>query len=139
LTIETLEPIFPGETFRKIPMRNDGFLKEVRQTIAHYDLLNKGGKILVAVSGGPDSVALLYALLEIRKEFDLHLCVAHLNHKLRGGESDDDQKFVKDLASNLNLRFFSKSVDVRKEAKKRKLSLEQAARSVRYQYLENQS
>jgi tRNA(Ile)-lysidine synthase len=118
-------------------MQNDVFLKKVRQTIAHYDLLQKGDKVLVAVSGGPDSVALLYALLEIKEEFDLRLFVAHLNHKLRGSESDQDQKFVKDLASKLNLRFFSKSVDVKREARKKRLSLEEAARSVRYQYLEN--
>ncbi len=118
-------------------MKNDVFLKKVRQTIAHYDLLQKGDNILVAVSGGPDSVALLYALLEIKDAFDLQLLVAHLNHKLRGAESDQDQKFVKNLASKLNLRFFSKSVDVKREAKEKKLSLEEAARSIRYQYLEN--
>jgi tRNA(Ile)-lysidine synthase len=137
LTIETLGAIFPRETFRKIPMKDDVLIREFKQTLAHYQLLERGDKVLVAVSGGPDSVALLYALLEIKDEFDLHLFVAHLNHKLRGGESDEDQKFVKNLASKLNLKFFSKSVDVKKEAKKNKLSLEEAARSVRYQYLES--
>ena len=118
-------------------MKNDVFLKKFKQTIARYDLLGKGERVLVAVSGGPDSVALLYALLEIKDEFNLGLCVAHLNHKLRGRESDEDQKFVRNLAHKLNLKFFSKSIDVQKEAKKRKLSLEEAARLVRYSYLEN--
>ena len=126
-------------------MKNDFFLKKFKQTIARYDLLEipptaglgKGDKVLVAVSGGQDSVALLYALLGIKDEFDLDLCVAHLNHKLRGKESDADQKFVKNLASELNLKFFTKSVDVKKEAKKKKLSLEEAARLVRYRYLED--
>ncbi|MCK4384785.1 MAG: tRNA lysidine(34) synthetase TilS [candidate division Zixibacteria bacterium] len=120
-------------------------LKKFKQTIARYDLLEippqaglgKGDKVLVAVSGGPDSVALLYALLEIKDEFGLDLCVGHLNHKLRGRESDQDQKFVKNLASELNLKFFSKSIDVKKEAKKKKLSLEEGARLVRYGYLED--
>ena len=118
-------------------MKNEIFLKKLKQAIARYDLLEKGDKVLVAVSGGPDSVALLYALWEIRDEFDLDICVAHLNHKLRGKESDEDQKFVKNLAQKLNLKFFSKSIDVKKEAKKKKLSLEEGARLVRYQYLEN--
>lgn len=126
-------------------MKNEVFIKKFKQTIACYDLLKippqagleKGDKVLVAVSGGPDSVALLYALLEIKDELDLDLCVAHLNHKLRGRESDEDQRFVKNLASELNLKFFSKSVDVKKEAKKEKLSLEEAARLLRYRYLED--
>jgi tRNA(Ile)-lysidine synthase len=131
------QAILFNETLEKSLMRNEIFLKKFKQTIARYDLLEKGDKVLVAVSGGPDSVALLYALLEIKGEFDLDICVAHLNHKLRGRESDEDQKFVKKLAHKLNLKFFSKSVDVKKEAKKRKLSLEECARLVRYQYLEN--
>jgi tRNA(Ile)-lysidine synthase len=118
-------------------MKNDGFLEKVKQTIARYELLGKGDRVLVAVSGGPDSVALLYALLEIKDEFDLDLCVAHLNHKLRGRESDEDEKLVKNLAQKLDLKFFSKSIDVKKEARKMKLSLEEAARLVRYRYLEN--
>jgi len=128
---------FWKKALRKILMKNDVFLKKFKQTIACYDLLERGDEILVAVSGGPDSVALLYALLEIKDEFGLQLFVAHLNHKLRGRESDQDQKFVKNLAHKLNLKFFSKSIDVKKEAKKKKLSLEEAARLMRYRYLEN--
>jgi len=117
-------------------MKNEIFIKKFKKTIARYDLLQKGDRVLVAVSGGPDSVALLYALLEIKDEFNLDICVAHLNHKLRGKESDEDEKFVKNLAHKLNLKFFSKSIDVKKEAKKKKLSLEEGARLVRYRYLE---
>jgi tRNA(Ile)-lysidine synthase len=118
-------------------MKNEIFIKKFKKSIAHYDLLQKGDRVLVAVSGGPDSVALLYALLEIKDEFDLDICVVHLNHKLRGRESDEDEKFVKNLAQKLDLKFFSKSIDVKKKARGMKLSLEEAARLVRYRYLEN--
>lgn len=118
-------------------MKDEVFIKEFKQTVDRYDLLQKRDKVLVAVSGGPDSVALLHALLEIKDEFDLNLYVAHLNHKLRGRESDQDQKFVKNLVHKLNLKLFSKSIDVKKEAKERKLSMEEAARLVRYRYLED--
>ncbi len=117
-------------------MRKDGFVDRIRETITRFRLVGKGDRVLVALSGGPDSVALLYGLLALRPEYKLKLCAAHLNHKLRGAESDQDEKFAKELASRLGLKFFSKSVDVRKEAKKRKLSIEEAAREVRYGYLE---
>jgi tRNA(Ile)-lysidine synthetase-like protein len=60
-----------------------------------------------------------------------------LNHKLRGAESDEDEKFARNLASKLKLKFFSKKIDVKREAKKSKMSIEEAAREVRYQYLES--
>jgi len=94
---------------------------------------------LVAVSGGPDSVALLYGLFAIQSEFDLHLFVAHLNHKLRGAESDEDERFVKELADRLKLSFFSKKVNVKREAKKRKQNIEECAREIRYRYLQGLS
>ncbi|KPK99868.1 MAG: hypothetical protein AMJ91_06055 [candidate division Zixibacteria bacterium SM23_73_3] len=75
-------------------------------------------------------------LRAIQSEFGLNLYVAHLNHKLRGAESDEDEKFAKKMADRLKFKFFSKRIDVKKEAKKRKVSIEQAAREVRYRYLE---
>jgi tRNA(Ile)-lysidine synthase len=117
-------------------MKNTDFIEKLKGTIRRFDLLKKGDRILVALSGGPDSVALLHALLAIRHELCLKLSVAHLNHKLRGSESDEDERFAKKLASRLKLRFFSKRVDVKREAKKRKASIEEAARDVRYRYLQ---
>ncbi len=117
-------------------MRNKEFIEKLKGTIRRCELLQKGDRVLVALSGGPDSVALLYGLLSIKPEFNLRLSVAHLNHKLRGTESDQDEKFARSLASGLKLEFFSKRVDVKTEAKKKKLSIEEAAREVRYQYLE---
>jgi tRNA(Ile)-lysidine synthase len=66
----------------------------------------------VAVSGGPDSVSLLHALVELAPLWDVSLAVAHLNHQLRGGESDEDERFVADLAARLGLPFYRASADV---------------------------
>jgi tRNA(Ile)-lysidine synthase len=117
-------------------MKNNEFIDKLRDTINHFELLEKGDQVLVAVSGGPDSVALLFGLFALKSEWDLKLYVAHLNHELRGKESDKDEKFVRNLASRLKLEFFSKKVDVRKEAKRQKLSIEECAREVRYRFLE---
>ena len=118
-------------------MKNTGLIEKMKGTISRFGLLERGDRILVALSGGPDSVALLYGLLAIQPEFGLKLYVAHLNHKLRGEESDEDERFTKNLASSLKLKFFSRRIDVIEEAKRKKISIEEAAREVRYDYLEN--
>lgn len=117
-------------------MKENKFIEKLRKTIDRFELLKKGDRVLVAVSGGPDSVALLYGLLSLKPEFDLKIYVAHLNHKLRGDESDEDEKFVRKLADRLKLEFFSKRIDVKKEAKNKKLSIEECAREIRYDYLQ---
>ncbi len=117
-------------------MKENKFIEKLKGTVDRFGLLKKGDRVLVALSGGPDSVALLYALLAIQSEFGLKLYVAHLNHKLRGTESDQDEKFVKKLASRLKLKFYSKRIDVKKEAKRKKVSIEQGAREIRYRYLQ---
>jgi tRNA(Ile)-lysidine synthase len=118
-------------------MKDTQFIDKLRGEVNRFGLLNKGDRVLVALSGGPDSMALLYGLLAIRGEYDLKLFVAHLNHKLRGRESDQDERFAKNIASELKLKFFSKKIDIKREAQKLKMSIEEAAREIRYQYLES--
>ncbi len=72
-------------------------IKKVNQTIEKYNLLEKGERVVVALSGGPDSTALLAALAQIAQKLDLSLVVAHFNHGLRGVESDEDEQFCRDL------------------------------------------
>jgi len=110
------------------------------QSVFHYirkqDLLRAGDRVGVAVSGGADSVALLRMLLELRAELGIVLSVVHLNHCLRGTESDGDEQFVRDLAAHYDLPFFCARRDVKAYATEKRLSIETAARELRYQYFE---
>src|SRR5215472_10662007 len=93
-----------------------------------------GDRVGVAVSGGADSVALLFLLLELRKKLGIVLSVVHFNHKLRGKASDADEGFVAKLAAKHALEFHRASTDVAKKAKKERANLEDAARRARYGY-----
>lgn len=90
----------------------------------------------IAVSGGADSVALLRILLELQQEIGIVLSVVHLNHKLRGVESDADEQFVGEMAAEYGLEFVCESREVKAYAAEKKLSLETAARAVRYEFFE---
>lgn len=88
----------------------------------------------IAVSGGADSVALLRLLLELRAELGVVLSVVHFNHKLRAADSDDDERFVADLASEFKLQLHAASGEVAQHAADHRRSVETAARELRYQY-----
>ena len=109
--------------------------EQVLDNIHESKLLKAGDRVAVAVSGGADSVALLRLLLELRAELGIVLVVAHFNHRLRGADSEADERFVADLARELELPFFAGRADVREQAASRKLSLEHAARELRYEWL----
>jgi len=106
----------------------------VLEYIRRRSLLKAGDRAGVAVSGGADSVALLRLLLELRQEIGLVLSVVHFNHNLRGAESDADADFVAHLAESHGLELHSGAGDVPKHAEARHLSVEAAARQLRYQY-----
>lgn len=91
---------------------------------------------MVAVSGGADSVALLDILSSL-EEFSLNLIPAHMNHLLRGGESDADEEFVRQLAFGYGLTAITKRLDVKGIAKKERRSLEDAGRLARYAFLDD--
>jgi len=110
------------------------FPQRVLHAIREKSLLRAGDRVGVAVSGGADSVALLRALLEIRDELGVVVKVAHFNHRIRGAESDEDEKFVRELAAKFDLEFHSASGETPQHAKADKLSLETAARKLRYEF-----
>jgi tRNA(Ile)-lysidine synthase TilS/MesJ len=100
--------------------------------IRRQELLGAGDRVGVAVSGGIDSVALLRLLLELRREIGIVVSVVHFDHKLRGAESDADQEFVEALARQHGLEFYLESGDVAAYAAEERVSVEAAAREMRY-------
>jgi tRNA(Ile)-lysidine synthase len=102
--------------------------------VRKHELLRAGDRVGVAVSGGADSVALLRLLLELRKEIGVVLSVVHFNHKLRGAESDEDERFVAQLARQHKVELHRDSGEVAAYAAEKHRSLETAAREMRYQY-----
>ena len=104
------------------------FLDRIRQTIARFDMLHAGDNLGVAVSGGADSVCLLHVLLDLRAEFGLSLTVIHVDHNLRGAESQADAQFVHALAQQLSAPFHLRTL----ELDLRRGNLEQEARRARY-------
>lgn len=107
----------------------------VLQTIDAHHMFIAGELVLVGVSGGPDSIALLHILNSLRNSLPLKLGLAHLNHRLRADDADRDEAFVKSLADRLGLPFYHESIDVARYQQKHRLSLEEAARQVRYRFL----
>lgn len=120
-----------------MPGKSDLFLEKVRLTIEKYGLLPFSSQVVVGVSGGPDSVALLHILYRLRSVLNLKLWVAHLNHKLRPGEAEREASWTKRFASKLGIAVISDSFDVPLLAKKKGLSVETAARQARYNFLEH--
>lgn len=111
-------------------------LNIVKATIEKEQLIEKGDKIVVAVSGGPDSVALLHVLNALKTTYDISLVVCHLNHMLRGKDAEDDAVYVKELSESLELQCFIFEEDIEAYGKENKMSFEQAARERRYALFE---
>jgi len=110
------------------------FIRKVQKTILRFALLAGGERVLIAVSGGPDSMALLHALEGIRHEWGLSLIVAYLDHGLRP-EAAEEKAFVRKAAADLGLPFVAGKRDVRALKKERRLPLQEAAREARYSFL----
>ncbi len=107
------------------------FLEKVSDTIETYRMIDPGDRVVCAVSGGADSVALLHALHHLINRYDMTISVAHVNHGLRGEEAKRDQNHTNGLAEGLGLEFHLKEADVKGYAKEKRLSVQEAGREVR--------
>jgi len=110
-------------------------MKTVRATLAHHAMCVPGDHLLVALSGGADSMALLHILYRLAPELGLTLSVAHLNHGIRGEAADRDQLFSQRAAGSLSLPYVTRSVDVPAQARQAGVGLEEAARTARHAFL----
>ncbi|MBO3441429.1 tRNA lysidine(34) synthetase TilS [Clostridium botulinum] len=109
-------------------------IEKVIHTIKQNNMFEVGDKVVVAVSGGPDSICLLHILYKLREKIGISIVAAHINHCLRGEEADKDEEYVRKFCENLNIQCFVKKEDVHKISKDRGISCEMAGREVRYDF-----
>jgi len=108
-------------------------LEKIKQFINVNNLISKGDKIVIGVSGGPDSLCLLHILNEIKQEYELNLVVAHVNHNLRE-EAKFEADFVEEISNSLGLEFYLANVNIEELSKEKKKSCEEVAREYRYNF-----
>jgi tRNA(Ile)-lysidine synthase len=117
--------------------RTNGLADRFERYCREKSLLRKGDGIIVAVSGGVDSVVLLDLFSRLKNKYDLRLRVAHFNHQLRGKESDTDEMFVRKLAKRHGYQFAVDRADTAAHSRHRKTSIQDTARELRYRFLTN--
>jgi tRNA(Ile)-lysidine synthase len=111
--------------------------QKARDTIQQYLMLSGKERVLVALSGGPDSVCLLHVLKNVMEKFNLALSVLYVDHGLRPEEAAEEKEFCENLSAKFNLPFLTKSIDVKSYAKESKLSMQEAARELRYRVFDD--
>lgn len=109
--------------------------EKLLETVKKYNMITENDKIVVAVSGGPDSMALLNALYNLREQLKIELFVAHVNHMIRA-VADSETEFVKEFCKAKSIECYVKKIDVIKKAKEEKISTEEAGRNARYDFFE---
>ena len=109
--------------------------KEILQTIEKYNLINNGDKIVIGVSGGPDSICLLHILNSIKSELGISIYVAHINHMIRE-VADDETKYVEEFCKRIGVECYIKKADVVSIAKESGKGTEETGRNIRYQFFD---
>ena len=114
-------------------------ITKAQAAIKKYNLLSENDSVIIALSGGADSVTLLNVLYSLIEKYNITLYAAHLNHGIRGAEADNDEKFCKILCENYNIKLFVKHIDVPKLCAEQKISAELCGRNERYKFFDELS
>ena len=113
--------------------------EKILEVIRKYNLIESGDKLVLGVSGGPDSMCMLDILKDIKNDKNVNLkfdiVVAHVNHMIRE-EADSDEQYVKNYCGKNNIEFYSRSIDVQKIGNNMKIGTEEAGRNVRYEFFD---
>ena len=109
--------------------------EQVLNCINKYELIKPKDRVVIGVSGGPDSICLLHVLNSLKEKLDFDIYVAHINHMIRK-EADDETEYVKDFCKRLEIECFVKKVDVEEIAKEEKRGTEETGRKIRYAFFE---
>lgn len=115
-------------------LRDGNMIDNVIETINKYNMISRGDRIIVGVSGGPDSISLLHILHCISGEFSIYIHAAHLNHMLRGREADLDTEYVKSFCERMGIPCSVKYADINRLSNETGLSIEEAGRKARYDF-----
>lgn len=110
--------------------------QKVIETIEKYNLIKSGDKIVLGVSGGPDSITMLDILKDLKETMNFEIYVVHVNHMIRGQDAINDQKYVENYCNKNNIEFYTKAIDVQEIAKSKKIGVEEAGRIARYEAFE---
>ena len=113
--------------------------EKILETVKKYNMIENGEKVVLAVSGGPDSICMLDILNDIKNDvtidINFEIVVAHVNHMIRK-EAEEDEKYVKKYCEEKQIEFYSKSIDVQKMANNNKIGVEEAGRNARYDFFD---
>ena len=134
-----LVPINPKKLLSAAEKRDpffQNFYREVEKFVVSEMLIESGAKVVIAVSGGVDSIVMLDVFANLADKYNFMVYVAHLNHNIRGVASEQDVIFVRDLAASYNIPFHSSTGNVIPYSEKNGLSIEEAARFIRYNFFE---
>ena len=109
--------------------------EKVLSTIEKYNLIQAKDRIVLGVSGGPDSLFMLDILNKLKEKLEFEIAVAHVNHMIRK-EAREEEEFVKQFCEKINVEFYSKRIEVEKYANNNKIGLEEAGRKIRYEFFD---